>query len=228
MVVINSRDTRRPSPKVGVVPRLLHPRPPVESPGTPTKPTSAAYAEAFLGAILPQISEFVVKIGLTNSVGAISNRSAVTNYLCRILEGQPIAQLFLTNGDRFNFEHGHVEAFYAHDAMEKFPEGGNPADFLGHIHLTTDEAISLCARVMRAMGYTNALPVPTISYALARGTLVCTRYHYFWAHPGEDLPFASFEVDMETKSIKSAFLKDSPFARESPKINVPMEAEEGK
>src|ERR1035437_1712314 len=53
MLVNNSRDTRRPSPKVDVVPPLLHPKQPEQKPadGTPTKPVGNAYALAFLNGI---------------------------------------------------------------------------------------------------------------------------------------------------------------------------------
>ncbi|HXA44509.1 MAG TPA: hypothetical protein VNZ25_03310, partial [Candidatus Angelobacter sp.] len=60
MVVISSRYTRRPSPKVDVVPLLLHSKTTANSlKEIPTKPVSPAYATAFLDAIIPQISDFV-------------------------------------------------------------------------------------------------------------------------------------------------------------------------
>ena len=158
MVVITSRDTRRPSPKVDVKPGLLHPQSMSGKPvGTPTQPVSAAYANAFLHVILPQLSEFVVKAGLDIPATIVTNQSCVTNYICRISHGEPIAQFYLTNGDRFNYERGHFGSFYAHDAMDKFPETGRTADFLGRINMTTNEAISLCEGVIRKMGYTNKL-----------------------------------------------------------------------
>jgi hypothetical protein len=221
MVVINSRYTRQPSPKVDMAPPLLHRKRAANNPqGTPTKSVSTAYASAFLNSILPQLSEFIAKAGLSNSVPTKIDRSEITNYICRIIDGKPIAQLFLSNGDRFNYEHGHVEAFYAHDAMDKFPETGDTSDFLGHINMTTIEAISLCENVMKNMGYTNKFGIPIISYAPGTGTVVCTRYSYYWRHTGADQQFASFEVDMETKRIKSIFLRDPAFERESPKIDL--------
>lgn len=229
MVVINSRSTRRPSPKVDVIPPLFHPKTASNaSQGTPTKPVSSVYASAFLDAIIPQLSEFVAKAGLSNSVPAITNRSIVTNYICRVIDGKPIAQLYLKNGDRFNYEHGHVEAFYAHDAMDKFPETGNTSDFLGHINMTTDEAISLCIQVMRKMGYTDKLTAPIVHHGFGVGALACTRYSFHWRHSDADLDFSSFEVDMETRSIKSIFLRDAAFEKQPPKINVPVDEVGGK
>jgi hypothetical protein len=226
MVVITSRETRRPSPKVDVVPAIVT-QPPASNNrhGSPTQPVNPAYAKAFLDSILPQLSEFIANAGLNNSVPHVTNSSVVTNYICRIADGQPIAQLYLTNGDRFNYEHGHFDAFYAHDAMDKFPETGNSANFLGHINMTTNEAISLCVQIVKKLGYTNGLSLPMISYARSLGSLACTRYRFAWRHTGNDSPFASFEVDMETRRVKSMFLRDPVFERQPPKIDARIAAE---
>ena len=127
------------------------------------------------------------------------------------------------NGDRFNYEHGHFEAFYAHDAMDKFPETGKAANFLGHINMTTNEAILLCSQIIRKMGYTNKLSVPIIGYVPGVGSTVCTRYSYYWRHPDNNFPYASFEIDMETRSVKSIFLRDSAFEKQPPQINAPIQ-----
>ncbi len=226
MMVNNSRDTRQPSPKVDVVPPLLHPKEQQQKSveGTPTTPVSGAYAVAFLTSILPQVSDFITNVHLMIPVPITTNGMILTNYICRILDSQPIAQLYLTNGDRFNYEHGHVEAFYAHDAMDKFPESGRYEDFLGHINMTTDEAISMCADVIKKLGYPKTLPKPIVSNIPGRGSLVCTRYSFVWRHPGEDLAFASCEVDMETKTIKSIYLKDRSLEKPPPNIPFPAEA----
>jgi hypothetical protein len=225
MMLINSRETRRPSPKVDVVPPLLHSKAPQKaSGGTGTAPVSDAYAKAFLEAILPQLSDFIVKAGLDLPTPVTTNQIVMTNYVCRVLRGQPIAQLYLTNGDRFNYEQGCFSAYYAHDAMDKFPETGRGEDFLGHLNMTTDEAISLCADVIKKLGYSEKLPKPIVSHVPGRGSLVCSRYSFMWRHPGEDLSFASCEVDMETKTIKSIYLKDASFEKPSPKIDAPLTA----
>ncbi len=189
--------------------------------GEKTAKVSEAYSQAFLKAILPQLSDFVAKVGLDITLPITTNRIILSNYVCRLLHGQPIAQLYLTNGDRFNYEQGHVKAFYAHDAMDKFPETGRTEDFLGQIKISTDAAIALCEGVMKKLGDKDKLPQPTISYAPRRGTLDCTRYIYYWTRPGEDFEFAHFEVDMENKTIKSVYLDAAPFRHEPPKIDAP-------
>jgi hypothetical protein len=190
--------------------------------GTPTAPVSDAYAKAFLETILPQLSDFITKAGLKLPTPVVTNQLVMTNYICRILNGQPIAQLYLTNGDRFNYRDGYVAAFYAHDAFSKFPEEGRTEDFLGHINMGTNEAIALCEGVMRKLGYVGKFTTPIITYAPARAPLVFKRYGYYWRHPGADLQFASFEVDMETKTVKSIYLNDALFEPKiKPAVNLP-------
>ncbi len=226
MVIISSRDTRRPSPKVDVVPPLLHPKVPQKnSSGTDTATVNDTYAKAFLEAILPQTSDFIIKTGLKLPTPVTINQLVMTNYICRMLNNQPIAQLYLTNGDRFNYRDGYVSAYYAHDAFMKFPDIGRTEDFLGHVNITTNEAITLCERIIRRLGYNGKLSSPNIVYAATRGPLAFTRYNYNWQHPGDDSPFASFEVDMESKAIKVVYLKDSSFQKPPPKIDVPMGVE---
>jgi hypothetical protein len=224
MWITTSRDTRRPSPKVDVVPPLLHPRTSELqlTGGVPTSPTNDAYARAFLKVILPQLSCFITNVGLNIPTPITPNQVVLGTYACRILEGEPMAQLYLTNGDRFNYQHGYFAGFYAHDAMDKFPETGKAEDFLGQIKVSTNQAISLCETALRNLGYAGKLLAPVISYAPLRGHLACTRFTFFWKHPGQDSPFASFEVDMETKTIKSVFLNDPSFRREPPQIDLPI------
>jgi hypothetical protein len=215
MVIISSRETRRPSPKVDVTPPLL-PKAPQRSLGADTAAVDEAYARAFLDAILPQLSDFIVQTGLKLPTPVMTNQIVMSNYICRMLNGQPIAQLYLTNGDRFNFADGYVSAYYAHDAFMRFPETGRVEDFLGHLNITTNEAISLCEGILKRLGYAGRLSAPNIVYAQRRGSLAFTRYNYEWRHPGDDSPFASFEVDMETKAIKVVHLKDPSFHKSSP------------
>ena len=222
MLAISDRDTRRPSPVVDVVPTPLHTKPPDRKiGGMQTVPVSAAYSQAFLVAILPQVSDFATKAGLDISIPITTNQINTAKFICRLRDGQPIAQLYLTNGDRFNYGQGHVKAFYAHDAFLKFPDTGRMEDFLGHINVTTNEAISLCEGVMMKLGYKGELTPPSISYAPGHGNYVFTRYNYYWRHTGQSDEFASFEVDMQTKRIKTAFLNDAAFQKEPPKIGIP-------
>jgi hypothetical protein len=104
--------------------------------------------------------------------------------------------------------------------MRKFPDEGRAEDFPGPIKVTESEATSMCENVMRKLGYTGVFPKPIPTYGVPRGNMTFKRYVFYWRRSGEDTEFASFEVDMETKAIKSIFLADPSFQRESPKIAV--------
>jgi hypothetical protein len=216
----NSAATRQQSPTISVRPPFQ--QPPDSKPrltgGKQTAPVGNAYAQSFLTAILPQLSDFITTARLDIPTPVTTNQIAMTNYACRLLEGKPMAQFYLTNGDRFFYRDGHFSDFYAHDAMRKFPDEGRAEDFPGPIKMTESEAVSMCENVMRKLGYAGAFPKPIPTYGLPKANKTLKRYIFYWRRSGEDTEFASFEVDMETKAIKSIFLADSSFKRPSPKI----------
>jgi len=232
MLSIASSIARRPSPKIDVIPPLLREDRSDEqkqlSGGMKTEPVSPAYSAAFLEAVLPQLSDFAAKVGLPLRVPLTTDDVDSSRYFCGLLQGKPIAQLFLRNGDRFNYEHGHVVAFYAHDAYRKFPYDGRREDFVGKINMTTNEAIALCERAIKNLEYKTKLPKASLGVGgptSLGGTNQFTRYIFYWWKPGEDPEFASFEIDMESKAIKSVYIDDPSLWRDPPKIDGPMMAE---
>jgi hypothetical protein len=219
----SSPATRQRSPSVSVRPPLQQAQDskPRLTGGKQTFPVNDAYARSFLAAILPELSAFITKARLDIPSPVTTNQVVTTNYACRILEGKPMAQFYLTNGDRFFYKEGHFSDFYAHDALRKFPDEGRAADFPGPIKMSESEAIAMCENVMRKLGYKGTFPKPVPTYAPPRGTVTFKRYVFYWRRSGEDTEFASFEVDMETRAIKSIFLADPSFQKEAPKIEQP-------
>lgn len=224
MLSLASQNLRRPPPKVNVSP------PPVPAPqphqkelsgGRQTDAVSPQYAAAFLEAILPQLSDFAAKVGLQLPPLLTTNDVDLSQYHCRLLDGQPMAQLYLKNGDRFNYNHGRVTDFYAHDAYHRFPEQGRLEDFLGKVNVTTNEAISLCEHTIRNLGYKAKLPRAVLGTVTHLGGHELTRCVFYWFRPGDDSNFATFEVDMQTEIIKAVFLEDPSLWRESPRVDVP-------
>src|SRR6202000_702623 len=140
---VSSLESRRPSPKINVEPEVISP--PLDS-----KPKQSnhgiwenkEYALAALSAILPSVSDFITKVQLSIGVPVTLNDVDMTRYTCVIENGSPIIQIFLKKGDRFNYLHGHVAAYYAHDAFLKFPDRGRVEDFLGTNTVSTNEAVS--------------------------------------------------------------------------------------
>jgi hypothetical protein len=141
-----------------------------------------------------------------------------------VLDGQPLAQIYLTNGDRFNYQHGHIAAYYAHDAYRKFPDEGRIEDFLGSINMTTNQAIALCERTIRSLGYKQKLPKAWFGGRSYIGTNEFSRYVFYWMRPGTMEQFASLEVDVEARRIKSLFIDEPSLWRDPPKLDVPASA----
>ena len=139
-----------------------------------------------------------------------------------IEEGRPGAQVYLKNGNRFNYEHGRIVAFYAHDAYLKFPNHGKIEDFLGRINITTNQAIALCERTIHALGYAPKLPKAWFGGRTYVGTNEFSRYLFRWQKSGGQAEVASAEVDMESKAIKSLCLADPSLWRDAPKLDVPV------
>jgi len=228
MVCISSKDTRRPSPKVDVAPPLLqtNSKPREQQPTNQVVWPTKVFAETFLNTILPQISDFITKANLPIPIPITTNDVDTTRYTCVMEQGQPIAQLYLKNGDRFNYGHGSVVAFYEHDAYLKFPNMGRLEDFAGRINMSTNEAIALCTRALKNLGFKGTLPKPDVDPPTHLGSKEFTRSFFYWRRPRQDAEFASFEIDMERKRIMSVYLNDSVFWREPPKVDVPTGVKE--
>ena len=161
MVTICNNLTQRPGPKIDVEPPLLkrsNPAGPPPAEGRNTEPVSKEFSDAFLAAILPQVSEFILKAGLSIPTPLTTNRVDLSQLYCAIYQGQLTAQLYLTNGDRFNYEHGHVVVFDAHDAFFHNMKQGRMEDFLGQQNMNTNDAVTLAKRVFERLGYKGKAP----------------------------------------------------------------------
>jgi len=219
---MSSRVAKRLAPVVSLPEQEL-PKAPTEEPtklagGIKNEPVSQEYAAAFLRAILPEISDFAKTVRLPFQSPFTTNDVDLPRYYCGLLHGKPIAQIYLRNGDRFNYEHGRVVAFYAHDAYFKFPETGKMEDFLGNVSVKPEDAISMCERIMKNLGYKAKLPKVSFDGPRYVGGRQFSRYVFAWWKPGQDGQLAIFEADAETKLIKSVYFDDPSLWRESPKV----------
>lgn len=226
MLSFASTNTFRPDPKVDVSPPVLRRSGQNSSNdmsgGFKTEVVSTEYAAAFLEAIIPQLSEFASKIKLPILLPLRTNQVELSKYICRSLNNKPIAQIYLTNGDRFNYQNGHVAAFYGHDAYRKFPDYGRLEDFLGKINMTTNQAIRLCEETIKSLGFRGKLPKVWFGGRAFIGEKEFSRYVFYWRPPGSMSEIASIEVDVESKTIKSVFIDDESLWRDPPEVNLPM------
>jgi hypothetical protein len=220
---------------VGVTPKLL-PKPKPEAfliGGRRLTPVSAAYSNACMNTLMPIFTDFAAKLNLPMSLPI--TREQCTNVECWLDKGEPSVQIILTNGARFNFNHGYVFAFYAGDNFYWGDSWGQPVvkpeDLYWPQPVSTNEMIQLARDAIRKLGYDKKLPEvenqPSTVFAMQdSGTNHFTRYQVGWDPvdiPGMSGWKVSVEVDAKTKSIKSIYLDSTNLWRGPPKIDVPEE-----
>jgi len=223
MFVISSTAAQRPGLKVGIEPPLLKSS---DAPSTERPKAfwiNKEYALAALKAALPQFSEFVTNANLSIKIPLTLEDMDLTRYSCVSDGGIPTFQVYLKNGDRFNYSHGRVTAFYAHDAFFKFPNVGKPEDFFGTRVMSTNDAIILAKETVRRLGYQGPPEERDSGSPIYSKSDKFTRYFVNFRHSKNDnFDFAAFEIDLQSKQLKSIYLDDPSLWREPPQINLPM------
>ncbi len=223
MFSMTSHDTRAPNPPVAVKPPVI----PTQAKrsnliqGSQSSWASKEYASAMLTNVVPLISEFAAQTKIPVNTPITTNDIDRSRYTCVIDQSGPVVQLYLKNGDRFNFDHGHVVGFYAHDAFFKFPEIGRVEDFIGKTSVSTNQAIAHSKEALKRLGYRLKLTI-----AIGPPTWVpaenFTRYFIRYSRASDNSPVSNFEMDLTDGSIKAVYLDDPILWRDPPKINVPM------
>ena len=214
MLYLLNPNTYREPPKVDVHPQVIGKSPQATHAGRGRKvtPVSPAYAQAFLDAILPQLSEYVNKAGLAVKVPISTNDVARND--CGIVEGDTRVFLDLKSGARFVYSHGQVIAFYAPDVMNLPGEDGSKPiqQFYGPINMTSNQAIALVRQTISRLGYTEkAIHVdesPAVSGPAKRGSQTIARYFLNWKESREGAFRVVAEIDANTKTLKSLYIND--------------------
>jgi hypothetical protein len=230
MFCIIGTNGSRAGPKVDVVPLLLNPpsaagdrpRQTLDGGGIKTDLVSPAYAKAFLQWVLPRFSDYAARACLPVRVPITIEDVDISQYQCWSESGRPAAQVILKNGDRFNFENGHVSGFYAHDAYFKFPFTGDPEKFTGKINMTTNEVFALGERTIRSIGYKDKLPEPFLEYPELRGPTNFSRRIFACGKDG--IIYLNCEIDLETKTVKGIMLDQPSQYGPDPDLHIPMMA----
>jgi len=213
MISLLSTNTWRPDPKIAVRPPVVGTGPTTSYRGGRTmQPVSGAYSNAFLTAILPQLSDFVRKGGFSVRTPLTRDEVDLSRYICGLVDGDPMAVVYLDSGDRFNYSHGQVIAFYSKDAF-RIPgdKEGEVKDFYGKVNLTTREAVSLVRQTLKKLGYSEAeLGVnqpPQVAPPRNYGTNVFARYFVTW-QDSNGMFRAAAEIDASNRKLKGVYIND--------------------
>ena len=247
MVNVRNPNTYRPDPVLNAKPTVIGegPRSMPVGPGRKITPVAPEYAKAFLNAILPQLTDFAKKATLAIKVPISLRDVDMTKYLakysCGIMEGDPMADIYLKTGDRFVYRHGQVIAFYASDVMT-LPGGEHPATYpeidlyrakyFGPINMTTNEAMALVRQTIRKLGYSEKelhvdQPPRFMSGPGWWGTNRMARCFMVWQETVDPPTWVNAEVDVAKKTLKSLYINDHAITniwRTPPKIRLQPEA----
>ena len=234
MLGIQTKQARRPDPKIDVHPPVLASQPKSQLiGGTKVYHVSEAYSRAFLLAILPQLSAYVERAGVDVKIPITTNDVDIAHYDCGFVEGFPRASVYLKAGDRFWYEHGQVTAFDARDAYRRpepnsFSDDKPSARFYGAVNVSPNEAMSVARRAVDQLGWTAHVrelrKQPEVVPPRREGTNYFARYFFNWWPNKEDMQIAVAEVDATTKKLKSLYINsraNPQIWREPPKIDVP-------
>ena len=238
MLGIQSREARRPDPILSVQPKIIAKQPQSEPVGgTRASQVSPKYAEAFLVAILPQLSAFVEKSGVDVRTPITIGDVDMPHYDCGVIGGLPRACVYLKTGDRFWYEHGLVIEFNAHNSVDWPPPGRIPEDkphegFFGPVNMSSKEALAVVRKAVNQLGYSSLVPQlkrdPEIVPPRKEGTNYFARYFFNWWPNDDGMQIAAAEVDATTKQLKRFFIDDKgnpKIWRDPPKIDVPLTIE---
>lgn len=209
--------TSRSAPKVDIVPPLLHPKPEATSPedGPRLKWPTNAFTESLLQTLLPEMSDYVAKARLNLSLPLTIHDVDLSQSLCVTNDGDIHVQLYLQNGDRFNYSFGHIRAFYSHDAFYKFPYMGDPEKFLGKVNMTTNQAIKLAKEIVKNLGCREKMDLTFASptYIPQRDF---TRFFIQFNAVKNGAELTTLEMDLVKKTAASIYICDPALNRKSP------------
>ncbi len=234
MMYLGNTNTWRSNPEVSVQPTVIQKGLQSQPSGVGRKvfPVSQAYSNAFLVAILPQLSEYVKKAGFAVPLPITTDQVDMNRYICGLVESDPMAIVYLKRGDQFVYRHGQVIAFYSYDAADIPSEDQKrPEDFFGKVNMGTHEAIALVRKTIRQLGYSEKMVrVNEKPYRICPpqkyGTNFFARHFFGWEN--DDEAWTIVEVDATTKTMKSLYINEranTNLWRNPPKIDVSPESE---
>ncbi len=235
MLGIQTKLARRPDPKLDVHPPVLMSAPksqPVGG-GIQMQHVGKAFEQAFLAAILPQISDFVEKSGVNVKIPITINDVDMPHYECWYDKTRGlVVVLYLRTGDRFWYEHGRVIEFEAAEA-ERWIAPNSPYEdkpremFFGPVNLSSNEALAAVRKAVKGLGWeqvTRLKERPEIVPPRKYGTNYFARYFFNWWPHDRGMQVGVAEVNATTKRIVSLYIDDGSnpqIWREPPKIDVP-------
>jgi hypothetical protein len=187
------------------------------------------YSNAVLVALLPIFSDFAKKLELP--VPAPITCDSVDQFAPRRLPGDVGGTLRLTNGWRFDYSRGHVDAF---EAPKNYFTEQNPDrvhEYLGEVNMSRGEALVMARQALKRMGYAEKLPYTTKRPSKIEGPLkwrghTIPWYRIEWEWKTGDAEHAVwFNIDGQRRQIARFFVASTNLWGKPPEISVKPELE---
>ena len=116
------------------------------------QPVSLDYSRALLPVALSAVDDYARRLGLPLQSPVSSN--TVASYICRKFDDEVYVRFVLTNGYRFFYQHGMIEAFDAPDAFFDLTAPVAPVKTVhGTWRLGPEQSIELARSAIQKLGY---------------------------------------------------------------------------
>ncbi len=220
-IQLRNKSLERPLPKLNV--------PIVIDPATPVWPQiNPQYARKLIPFVLDAVADYGQKLGLPVPQPLTTNH--VARFKLEDDRNSPRAQVELTNGWRFAFNHTQVNGFYAPDELfssDASQRSIRIKSFKGKWNMTEMEAQELVRKTLFKLHYpTNLMHLevePQVQKPAAAGI---ARYLFTWNYitgDGQVLQSTVMaEVDADKRKLESFYFYDQSFYNSGPKIDVPL------
>lgn len=197
---------------------------------------TAAFSNAVLVAIMPQVNGFAKKLDLPIPLPITSNQ--VLEFRVNPIQGMIGGGLWLTNHYLFRYENGCATSFrspanFFYEESFPFPI----SKYTGRDNMTTNDAIELARDTLRKLGYTPELLYADKPPASFQGSFDTKDGHHVpyceirWsknATSEEDRTNSAnleFQINMESKQVVGMSIVSPKIWQPSPVINVQPELE---
>ncbi|HHY84156.1 MAG TPA: hypothetical protein GYA07_01280 [Verrucomicrobia bacterium] len=187
------------------------------------------YSNAVLVALLPIFSDFAKKLDLPVPVPITGD--SVQRFVPGRLPGDVGGSLLLTNGWRFVYSRGHVDAFEApkNYFTEQHPD--RVQEYLGELNMSRREALALARETLKRMGYAERLPQTSKRPSKMEGpvkwrgqTIPWYRIEWEW-RTGDAEHAVWFNIDGQRRQVVRFFAASTNLWSKPPEINVKPELE---
>jgi hypothetical protein len=220
-IQLRNASLEEPLPKLGV--------PIIRDPASPAWPqVNPEYARQIIPFVLKAIEDYTQKLGLPipHPLG--------TNHVARFkLEedrNSPRAEIELTSGWRFEYNHTQVDGFYAPDELFSARSELKPIrlkDYSGSWNINEADAKQLVRNAIAKLQYpTNLVHFQVEAEVNKPAVPGIPRYMFTWNYSVNEGQFLqssiTAEVDAGKRELKSLYFYDAGFFNPGPKIDVPL------